>query len=304
MKLGWYISIGAVLVMLIALAVSLTGYPDPPTSATGPQRLAKIDFPADLPAMFVPDAADTDAATLYEQALLTYDNRRSAFEQGRITGSQVEAMGDTLVEAMHAGKVRHGFLDQYIPLEVGGEPTNRDALEAVAVQVLDHSIGRYERGETAEAIDATRAVFVLGLRAFTHNDLLYPRYTGLRIMNTAGQQLYNWAGDESVDADRLVRWAEALDAVQNAWEPKVQIVMAVRPHIGDLLNLAQHDEDLTFRIAAIHRLGIIKFAPRHRGNRRAIGRALDQAMEDENPLISNAAHAANALTRDEMRRLH
>lgn len=304
MKLGWIISIAAVLAILVALVVAMIIQPDPPTDATAAEHLVKVKLPDDLPPMFTPRSPAANASAIYRDVIGQYNSRRNMFEQGQDTTSQVESIADLLIKAMYAGIVEQGFLDSFIPVRVGEQPSFGDALEAIAGLSLDEAAARYDRDEQDDAVTLTLAVWALGQRAFTHNTRLYPRYTGLRLMHSAGQQLYAWSDDDAIDHELLLRWAEALDAVQLAWQEKVKLVMSVDPHIGDLLNIAQHDEDKTFRVAATLRLGIIKYAPGHRGNSRAIQRAIDEAMADDDPMIARAGEAADDLTREQMRRLH
>jgi len=97
---------------------------------------------------------------------------------------------------------------------------------------------------------------------------------------------------------------DALKKVADAWVPKVgKILKSLRPQIGDLINIARNDKDLTFRVEATLQLGVVKFNPKTRGNLKAITSAIEDAKASEDPAISAAGNAAEAFTKEEMRKL-
>jgi len=185
-------------------------------------------------------------------------------------------------------------------VDYGAQPRFGQALEGIAEVALNHAHVLAQQGQVDQANQLNRAVWALGQRAYENNVLMYPRYTGLQLMAMAGQQCF-----ELPDQDQaaLTQWSLALQTVRDQWEAKLPLIAGVAPHPGDLVNLALHDEDRTFRIAATLQLGIAKFKPGHRGNLRAIQSAIDAGRRDPDPLIVIAAGKADRLTRDQLHRI-
>ncbi len=303
MKLGLILS--AVLVIIVgavAAFVIIGPAPDPPTRATAPEKLAAAPLPADLPPIFEPDEPDADAAALYEKAMDLYNDHPALAGKNPPTALARQTT-DLLIRAMNAGNVTPGFLDAYLDVDHGAQPRFGEALEGVAIVGLDRAQQLVEQGDTAGAIAANCAVWALGQRAFEDNTLLYNRFTGLQLMQMAGQQLFTLTDHDSVDVDALMQWGEQLQSRSTLWSEKLGIVQSPSPKPADLVNIALHDGDRTFRIAAMLHLGVAKFNPGHRGNLRAIQSAIDTGRRDPDPLIAEAAGRADALTKDGLHRI-
>ena len=81
------------------------------------------------------------------------------------------------------------------------------------------------------------------------------------------------------------------------------MIASIKPHIGDLVNMALNEKDLTLRIHAVQWLAVGKFRPQSKGNARAIREAIASCKDDPNPLIQQAAEMAESFTIDEYRRI-
>lgn len=254
--------------------------------------------------MAAPGDPQADAAAFYEQAIALYAKNSDALPKTRKHDELVDGSCSLLLQAAAAGKIEYGFLDGHIPVTIGAQPDYGDAVENVYEDVIVRAAELYTRGDTAGARDLAIAVWVFGRRLFEDNVLLYHRVVGLDMMESAGSILFEIsAKDESLDPAALRAWSAAIRKVRDAWQPKLEIIMGIDPHPGDLVNIALNDQDRTFRIEATLRLGIHRYGA-DRGNRRALQRAIDAAIGGIDPMIAEAGRAADKLTLQEKRRLY
>lgn len=291
--------------LVLALAVFLYGSADTPSSLTNAKALAAQHLP-DLPPPFAIERnPDDDASLYYEQALTLFDSQRAALPKTREHDELVAGICELLESAARAGRVPVGFMDRHIPVSIGAVPDFDDALEEIFTLAVYESARRYTHDDPDGARDLAMAVFVFGRRLFDNNTRLYNRNTGLDMMESAGSLLYDMsANDTTIDAENMREWSRGLDQIRKHWQPKLQFILGTDPQIGDLVNVAQHDEDRMFRIVATLRLGVHKHSPVGRGNLRLIHHAIQEAMQSEDPMIAEAGRAADAMTLQERRRYY
>jgi len=116
-------------------------------------------------------------------------------------------------------------------------------------------------------------------------------------------------GADVLDLGKLVEWKQGIVGKLTGGvggllkNHGVRTIMGTDPHVGDLLNVAKNDEDRTFRIAATLQLGIAKFTDGNPGNRSAINAYLGEAKQSDDPMLAEAAAAADALTLEDFRTL-
>ncbi len=162
-----------------------------------------------------------------------------------------------------------------------------------------------QAGQPEEARETVLAVWALGQRGFENNVRMFNRLPGLTMMGTAEQWLMSVAKkDAALDVKVLSAWAAAIKDVQTAWRPKLQVILNIDPPIGDLINIAQHDKDRTFRIAATQRLGIAKFTGNSDADQQAAKDAIASLKKSDDALVAEAAQAADALTLQQLKRIH
>ena len=196
-------------------------------------------------------------------------------------------------------------MDRHIPVQIGANPDFDEALEEIFSIALYQAAYLYAHEQTDAAKDLTLAVWVMGRRMFEHNTRLYNRNTGLDMMESAGSILFEMsATDPGLDAEAIRAWSVAIDGIRRHWQPKLEMILGIDPPIGDLINIAQNDGDRMFRIEATLRLGIHKHGSIGRGNKRAVRRAIQQALQSDDPVLVEAAKAADAMTLQEKRRLY
>lgn len=300
MKVGLLIS-----GMFLAIAVAVVAYTfvqnaaDPPTSATSPEKLVLVALPEDAPALVTPVEPDADATDFYRRAMGYYRANSVELDMEKPPPAKVAELADLLLAASRAGHVEDGFLDVQISDDLQAGPNFGDALEGIGMVLLFEAQSRYQAGDKNSAIALSQAAWLLGRRAFENNTHLYPRITGLTMMQNAGSQLLVWLPPE-----QTVGWERGLRRIDDAWMLKFPIVSGTKPHIGDLINVALNDEDPTFRLAATLRLGVAKFNPGTSGNLSAIESAIEEAKQDDNAKVRRAGLIADEATQAEMRRVH
>lgn len=305
MKLG--IVISTVLVAMLSLLgfFAYWGVADSPTVATTPSVLMKRTLPTDAAPLFISTIPHGDASRVYQRAIDLYVDNRHKLNDETPPPDLVNTLVSQLIEAMHQEQVSVGFLDEHLPVQVGATPDFIDALETIPALALMRAEELHHEGNAALALSATRAVWAFGQRAFEYNRLLYIRMQGLVIMLDAGEKLLDWtAAANEPDRQNISQWMKAVDEIAKVWRTKHEQTVRLRPHIGDLLNMASNDQDISFRVAAILQLGLVKFNPGNRGNHRVILATIEQAKSDPDPLIVQAGIAAAGMTPEQMRKIH
>ena len=301
MRLGIIISI-VIVALLTGLFFVLSGSsPDEPTKATAPAKLKEFKLKAGLPAMWEVTSSDTPSGPLYDKLLsLVQGNKR--YSDDNVPDMLVETMVGQLIAASEAGQPATGFLDDKIPMKPGAEPTFGGALEVINDLSQKHASKLKERGEPGRAVRILRASWALGQRCFEQSRRLYSRRTGLDLMRGAANGLSDLTEQDSALTDQLAQWTPELTKANELWQPKIeQIINNLRPQIGDLINMAGHEEDVSFRTEAVLQLGLKKFAPGgKKGNKDAIENLIKKLQDDEEPLISKAAKAAAAVQKEDI----
>lgn len=300
MRIGLLIS--GLLLVIVAAVFAYTfvqNAADPPTTATSPERLARVTLPGDAVPLVTPSDPEADATDLYRRAMGYYRANSVELDMEYPPPDKMAALVDLMLAATQAGQVQDGFLDVQISDDLQAGPNFGDALEGVGLVLLFAAQDRYQAGDKDGAIALSQAVWLLGRRAFEHNTHLYPRITGLTMMQNAGSQLLVWLPPE-----QTVGWERGLRRIDDAWMAKLPIVSGTKPHIGDLTNIARNDQDPTFRLAATLRLGIAKFNPGTSGNLSAINAAIADAKADEDAKVRRAGLIADEATEAEVRRVH
>jgi hypothetical protein len=302
-----YVILAVAFVPLLVAAVLMYGHADAPTSVTDARALAEQVFPADLPAITgTGDSAEPgdDAGALYEAALALYAEHPGVLTKTREHDALVDELCGLLIRAAGAGRVEPGFMDGHIPVAIGALPDYDVAVEAIYTWAIYRSADLYMHGERDSARELALAVWVFGRRMFGDNVRLYNRNTGLDMMESAGGLLFEMSvEDPSLDSEVLRAWSLAITDIRRAWQPKLEVMLGIDPHPGDLMNIALNDKDRMFRVEATLRLGIHRYGA-DRGNQRAMNRAIQEAIESDNPMLAEAGRAADALSLKEKRRLY
>lgn len=303
MKARYLISL-VMIVLLLLVALKMYGIADGPTPLTRADALKEQVFPADLQAITLPGNPSESADMYYEAALRLYADQGDVLPKTREHDALVYKLVDLLLEAAANEGVTTWGIDRHIPVAIGAGPDYGEALEDIYTWSIEHAAWLYLHGEKDRARNLALAVWVFGHRLFEHCDRLYHRVTGLDMMESAGILLYEMSvKDERIHGEDLRRWSEAITGIRRAWQPKLELMLGIDPHHGDLVNLALNDEDRMFRVEATLRLGIHRYQA-NRGNRRAMNRAIQTAIESNDAMLTEAGWAADAMTLQEKRRLY
>lgn len=300
MRLGIIISI-VIVALLAGLFYVLSGSaPDAPTKATSPEKLKEFKLKSDLPAMWDSPNADEAAGPIYDK-LLTLVSTNKRYQDENVPDTLVETMLGILISASEAKQLAPGFMDDKIPLKPSADPTFGPALEYINDLAIRHASKLKDRGEPARAVRILRAHWALGQRCFQLSHRLYPRRIGLSIMTSTADMLNELSEQDSAIPGQLSQWTPELQKLQAVWTPKIELILNIRPQIGDLLNLAAHEEDVAFRTEAVLQLGLKKFAPGGRkGNKDAIEDLIKRLQSDEEPQIAKAAKAAADIQKEDI----
>lgn len=290
-----------ILTIVLVFIFFARGRADSPTSATAPEKLKKVSLPGQLSPLYEIRDANASASDLYLQAMEYYMRHRSQFSsKGKDEHSAKVA--DMLIEAMHAGLVTPGFVDDKLPMKPGRAGVNdwSDAFGGIGLAAVLHARHEGDRNNTARATEVAKAAFAYGHRLYEANYRLPVRDVGLQTMSQASLLIQSYAPQGDPVIERARKWTQAIDQVRGQWKPKLAILQSTTPHVGDTLNMAANDEDPSFRVEATSVLGLIKWNPRGRGNARAVKSAIEEALDSDDPMIRQAAEAADAMTREDI----
>ncbi len=303
MKLGLAISLFVVMFLGLILFLQLRGQADPPTAATtAPGALDKLVLPADLPVIFTPANAETDATAIYERAFAFYQENAARFRDESSDMTLVNQLVDLMIEAMNAGKVTPGFIDAKVPLEPGIHLEMANVVTGMGTVVFENADRIRDRDEQ-RGRQAVLAAWALGQRAFEDNLIFEHRSAGIGNMMGAATRFMHWQGTFAEDWEKIDRWAEAMTTFSLGWNRKYEMLRHSRPKIGDIIYVARYDQDPTFRIMALQRLGMLKYNPGTEANLRAITSALDECRKSEHPTVSRVAEEAYAFTKEQFQRM-
>jgi hypothetical protein len=303
MKWGILASVALVLVFVIVIVSAVRGKVDGPTAATTRGQLAIRTIPADLSKVHKP-TSDASANEAYRAALDYFVSHREALVAEPPPKAQVLKLTELFITAMNAGSLSTPFLDDLLPMgliEASDSPTNA-ALQWAPTLVLQGSEHFDEDKKPAKAREAALAVFVLGHRAFTHSTRLDIRHVSLFAMKEAGNRLFAMTKPNDPIRAEIEAFAGPLAQVDLQWNEKLKIVKNPKPHAGDLIHIAENDQDRSFRVAATRWLGVAKFNAGTKGNERGIREAIARAKSGSDPELKAAAEAAERFTAAELRR--
>lgn len=306
MKWGIIISAAIVLIFVVAVLVGTMGGADRPTSRTSVSKLQAATLPDDLPLVYTPKNPTGDANAAYKKAFDFFlaNKEKLAVSEGIDPDKKlVLELTDLMITAMNAGKVTQPFLDGQVVMKMNDVAEYEDSLEWTPELSMYGADLLAKQKKDDKALDAARAAFALGHRTFTHSVLLYNRQQGLNIMKLAGNRIWEMTSEESPARKAVAAFGGPVEKIEKSWNNKFEVIMSTSPHIGDLLNIARNDKDLTFRVQAIRWLGVAKFNPKSQGNLDAIHADIAKFKTSDQALIKRAAEVADAFSKEDLRRM-
>lgn len=301
MKIGIFLS-AAIVVLFVMLLLLNRGEPaTKPTAETGPDQLKLIALPGGASSVFKPARPEANGDALWHKALGHFDGHAQTLTSLPVPESAAKAWADLIAAAAEAGQVSERFLDQDTPLRAAAMGKHCDALQHAPVVVLTYGQTLFDQGKKEQAISLAREIWALGYHTYTRNLRLRERFLGLWCLANASDALKSWLeGDEAVDMEKMDR---QINDANKRFEGKFKLLMTVDPNRGDVIRLANHDEDPSFRAEAMLKLGVLKFNPGNKANEKLMMQTFAAGKADKNPHVAAAAAAAEALTLEEMKRM-
>lgn len=309
MKWGILISLVLLAILITATIITTRGFPDKPSSlTTNPDNLKTFDG-GRLPALpGSPGGGDGTAAfdaLVKEYLANSADLQAQAADNSPLTDGQ--RIADMFLQLYKAGPPSAAAIDSLVPMKPRAScDIAFNVLAGVAMRQADELLEK----DREKAKQIATAVFTTGSWIFSNTKRLPMKGMGLIVMIEGLDRLYNWSKKDADLAPAADAWMAALNNFQEKnYNPKFDLVVAVetksggkQKNYGDLLKICFDDKDIAWRVEATLSLGIAKFAPnRGRGNDRAILNAIENLKSDKEPLVAQAAKAADAMKKDDVR---
>ncbi len=294
---------------ILFLLVFLRGCPDDPSGVVTNELLKKRSLPADLPNIGRVANPNTASGPLYEDAYEYYASHQRAIGEFLNAGSyreedeHVKMLASKFIEAMDAAEPKPGFGDEIMQAKPKMGDRYDGAQYMTAYTLLEYANYLRKEDRLSRAALISKAVLIYGQRLYRLNQRLQVRQTGLQCIAEGATSLYNNTPKDDPEGEAALRWLDAAEDLLKQWQPKLAVIESMEPQVADLLLIAKHDEDVSFRAAAIRVLGMVKFNPRGRGNRRVVANMIEEALESEDPAIREAAEAAASVTREDIRKM-
>lgn len=300
---------------IVALILLNRPQGDAPTAATSDENLQQQVLPAGLAKLeFEPprsDSANTSFDKLLEQAQAAsrFIGQGGFAAESRAEAGKVCNVMKSLAQSMPLEK---GFADQHIGPRDLNDPDMKQQLTIALSSLKLHVDQLIEARQYDAAAEAAGAYFVVGHNMFEHNTHLRPRQAGLMMMRIA---LTTWmralrsqqesGGLSAADHDKTKAaaqpWFDAIREIETAWDIKLKSIDIPDPNVGDLIRVAEKDQDLSFRVFAVRRLGLARFEHGDSSNTEAIEKAIASAKSSSDPMIRSSAETAEKLTIEQFR---
>ena len=310
-----FAAIATVVIVIVILVTRPQG--DAPTASSSDDNLKVQTLPSGLPQLaFVPPRSDAASAS-FDQLLDQAQTASRLIGQGGFESRSREEAAkvcDVLKALAAAAPLEKGFADKHIGPRDLNDPEMKRRLTVVMSAIKLHTDQLIESGQYDPASETAGAYFVLGQNLYENNTRLRPRQAGLMMMRSALTTWLRIAKAQS-DAGRLPadqlskitaaaqKWFDAIRAIETAWDIKLKSIDIPDPNVGDLVRVAQMDQDPSFRVFAVRRLGLARFEHGDRGNITAIDKAIDAAKASDDPMIRSAAETAQTLTKEQFRQV-
>jgi hypothetical protein len=276
-----------------------------PTAATTGDNAQVVTLP-DLEPLLDRSAAPSGQAGATLRDVLDFARRHRADINTRSVEPDI---ADELM-AMLAGwaaTARGGSadVDSRLPLDRSADGDFRVSLDIISAAAIDRVVDHREAGEGDRAAVIAASVATLGRRLFEDNERYLPRYEGLKQMqsglNLLGdiqQRASRGDVDEitSVHTEPADAWRRGVSTVMAVWRDKAAVFIRPDPHVGDLMQMARHDEDISFRLMGTLELGRARFTADTAQTVRAVEAALREAQDSDDPRIVEAANTAMSMT--------
>ncbi|MEX2214958.1 MAG: hypothetical protein WD768_12560 [Phycisphaeraceae bacterium] len=261
----------------------------------------------------VAEAGSGDASSQFEALLRYYQDNRAAIDPDGTSAEVGEAILDHFISLQQAGAVPARSFDGVTPMLPQAKPDFDAALLNMALAGMKRAAVLHARPNDESkqrAMDAAKALWVLGLTMYEKSKRVPLRTMGMELMRAAGTEIFNWSGDGTELGDAITKWVNAMNKFdEEYWGPKSAVIGTLRygepdsPTLGDLVNIAQNDEDPTWRVAATLELGRAKYSRRTSQQDRALQGVISSLQSDKDPAVAEAARVAEKYTKSNVRGL-
>ncbi len=316
-KLG--IVIVVVLVIIGALVFWLKEHKGlhigPPTEATAGIRFMQPIGLARTPHAFMPVATGNGAGRMYiaaYQYLIKHAPSRTAMDKidrdPFANKNPIILHLAKIIEAAARKSVsrRYILFSKTIPAPAIKDVI-KNRLEVIATALSDLGEAYLVKKHPHQAKKVFSAVMAFGYRLWIHGLLIDIRSSGLGAMSgaiTGLRQIYSSGKLKNRAVRRVVdRFRRDLRTTTHRWLSKLRVVDTINPVPGDMANVVRHDQDLSWRIAAINELGYARWNVTSRSQRQAIINLLSQLEHGRNKYLQQAAHNALNLTAADMNQM-
>lgn len=299
----------AVIAVIVVLATQNRGvHIGPPTEATAGYSFMLPIGLARTPHEFTPIASGSGAGRIYIAAyhyLLEQAPSRSSLN--KIDSDPFPNKNPVILhlaamlEKAAARQVsrRYILFSRHIPM-----PTVKDKLskklEVLMTAVSDLGEAYLVNKHPNKAKVVFDAVMSFGYRLWMHGLLVEVRSTGLGAMSSAItglKQIYSAGALKSRAVKHEVDvFHRDLRTTTHKWLRKMRVIVVINPNPGDMANVVRHDEDLSWKLAAINELGFDRWATPSASQRQAIVNFLTRLEQNRNVYIKQAARNALSLT--------
>lgn len=309
-KLG--VAIVVVLAILGGLVFWLTQnhsfHIGPPTQATTGANFMRPIGLAHRPLTFMPISTGAGAGKAYIAAYAYFMKQApTSAAMKKITTNPQPAKNLVILQLakMIEAAATHGVSRRYIlftktlPAPAVHDPIKKrwDAL-TVALSDLGEAYVVNKHPHKAKMVFG--AIMAMGYRLWMHGLLIGVRSSGLTAMSGAAageRQIYSSGQLKSnQELHAVAVFQRALHTTMRKWTSKLFVVDVINPVPGDMANVARHDQDISWRIAAINELGFARWATPSRSQQQAIVNLLTKLEHNRNPYLKEAAHNALNLT--------
>jgi len=312
MKIGILISAAIIAIITAVTIIGMRGVADRPHRT---YSLLEARTFSNLSPLV--DISSGDASAAYEDMINYYKEFSSSLDTiDDVPADLSERAIDFVIKAHEAGTITSAFIDKKIPMTPNAKPDFGNAFQVigdVAMARAEELRLRENADAKARAEKAAKAVFAMGYTLFEKSKRVPIRTQGIAIMTSGGTALYNWSGEGNEFAANVQKWTDALNSlIEDYWKQKSEVVYTLRLNtpelratIGNLLEYAYDDKDYSWRIEAILALGRVKYMPnRGKGNDRAVRSCIEDLKGHKDPMIAEAAAAADKYTREDVKQMN
>ncbi|MBI1368903.1 MAG: hypothetical protein GC162_09655 [Planctomycetes bacterium] len=287
------------LLIVVGVIAAFWGGMDQATDGSSDEKLAGTTLPTTLPTVTNP-GGEGDAGATYKKAIDFYIEHYDELKGDRPDAALAARAVKMVIVAGHKGQVADGFADAYVPMEPGTVPQYKNAPLHLATLTLRYA----EKQPEADGKEAMLAVWTFGHRLFANNNRISPRLTGLGMMQNVAITYARQYGENDPKTAAMAEWVAKIDPITRSWDQKMKTIHTLGASVGDLVRIADMDKDKGFRIEALLVMGISQWTTDGSANVRAIHGTLSKYAEGTDRELSQAARAAQAFTRENVRMMH